>query len=294
MEVITSHWDGYAGNTNNFYLYVDPATGQANFIPWGVDATLQSGQLIFEGELAPASVLASGLLARRLYQHPEVQPLYLARLTELLDTVFDEEHLQNEVDRMSELIAPAVTPAELEEHQESLLEVRGFIEYLRGAITAEIDEGPYSWELPLREVPCLPDIGSVSGSFDTTFGTFPSEDYLTTGTGSLGGVLSGATLELFAYGSGIGNDADRITLIIVGIEGMDQAVFMLVTLDADQFIPGSVTIDDVKINAGVYRYNVGDIEPLGYVYDGEVVFSEASDTAGAPVSGSVVGSLVLF
>ncbi|MEZ4463884.1 MAG: hypothetical protein R3F43_05020 [bacterium] len=27
MEAITGHWDGYAGNANNYYFYDDPTSG---------------------------------------------------------------------------------------------------------------------------------------------------------------------------------------------------------------------------------------------------------------------------
>ena len=50
MEFLLKHWDGYANNTNNTYLYNDvtlsrtPGVGDIKFkiIPWGVDQTLQT------------------------------------------------------------------------------------------------------------------------------------------------------------------------------------------------------------------------------------------------------------
>lgn len=43
LELWVSHWDGYAGNRNNYYLHVAP-DGLLRLIPWGVDQTL-SGDL---------------------------------------------------------------------------------------------------------------------------------------------------------------------------------------------------------------------------------------------------------
>jgi spore coat protein CotH len=60
MEVLVGHWDGYAGNTNNFFVYHDPTDDQLNFMPWGADALFGGGQG------APA-VAATSALARRLY-----------------------------------------------------------------------------------------------------------------------------------------------------------------------------------------------------------------------------------
>ena len=40
VEVFTGHWDGYAYNKNNFYLYNDPETELFHFIPYDLDNTL--------------------------------------------------------------------------------------------------------------------------------------------------------------------------------------------------------------------------------------------------------------
>ena len=52
MEFFLKHWDGYADNTNNTYIYNDvtavaaPGVGNVKFkmIPWGIDQTLQPGR----------------------------------------------------------------------------------------------------------------------------------------------------------------------------------------------------------------------------------------------------------
>jgi hypothetical protein len=40
VEVFTGHWDGYAYNKNNYYLYNDPETGVFHFLPYDPDNTL--------------------------------------------------------------------------------------------------------------------------------------------------------------------------------------------------------------------------------------------------------------
>jgi spore coat protein CotH len=40
VEVFAGHWDGYAYNKNNYYLYNDPETGMFHFIPYDPDNTL--------------------------------------------------------------------------------------------------------------------------------------------------------------------------------------------------------------------------------------------------------------
>ncbi|MCA9516640.1 MAG: CotH kinase family protein, partial [Myxococcales bacterium] len=39
VEVLVNHWDGYAGNTNNFFAYEEGPGGRLALLPWGADAT---------------------------------------------------------------------------------------------------------------------------------------------------------------------------------------------------------------------------------------------------------------
>jgi spore coat protein CotH len=41
MEMLTSHWDGYAAAVNNFRIYHDPKTDKLVFITHGLDGTLK-------------------------------------------------------------------------------------------------------------------------------------------------------------------------------------------------------------------------------------------------------------
>ena len=89
MELLVAHVDGYARNTNNFYLYEDRATGRLDFIPWGIDAILVDlpTELPWEQAPPPDAVWSEAILTRRLYNHPETRARYQQRLVELLDTV---------------------------------------------------------------------------------------------------------------------------------------------------------------------------------------------------------------
>ena len=57
MEFFLKHWDGYADNTNNTYIYNDvtavaaPGVGNIKFkmIPWGIDQTLQPDKAVQAG-----------------------------------------------------------------------------------------------------------------------------------------------------------------------------------------------------------------------------------------------------
>jgi hypothetical protein len=69
-EVVVAHWDGYAGNRNNFLVYAG-GDGRARFIASGMDATFEP----LPNTPSPA-VLAHGRLAGRLYAHPEGRARY--------------------------------------------------------------------------------------------------------------------------------------------------------------------------------------------------------------------------
>jgi hypothetical protein len=150
IETMTAHWDGYAGNTNNFYIYDNPSSGKFRFIPWGADGTFQQPYMLFEDELAPRSINAAGKLARRLYLNPNTQAVYLSRLLSLLDTHWNEEELTNSMTEMSNVFGPAVLEDEISQVQDALNETQSFINTQAELIRQEILDGPVVWETDLR------------------------------------------------------------------------------------------------------------------------------------------------
>jgi len=105
LESLLRHWDGYAGNINNFWLY--ESGGRLHFLPWGADQVLVERNPV-QGDDAPTSVYATGILPYRLYQLPEGRMRYLAATRALLDEVWDESWILGEIDRMAALIGPGI------------------------------------------------------------------------------------------------------------------------------------------------------------------------------------------
>jgi len=101
VETLISHVDGYASGRNNFYVYFDPATGLMNFIPWGVDATFRHSI-----KYGTSPVYTHAKMARRLYELPATRDRYVAALRRVLDDLWNEAELIDEIDRMEALIAP--------------------------------------------------------------------------------------------------------------------------------------------------------------------------------------------
>ena len=81
-EVLVGHCDGYAGDRNNYWFYRVP-DGRFVFLPWGTDGTfhLSDDPNPFDNiSDPPPSVLALTAIPNRLYNHPEWQAKYVARL----------------------------------------------------------------------------------------------------------------------------------------------------------------------------------------------------------------------
>ncbi|HEX5748679.1 MAG TPA: CotH kinase family protein [Archangium sp.] len=87
LEVALAHWDGYALNLNNYYLYHRPGDGRFVFLPQGMD------QLVDQPELDPFQVPQSRL-AQRVLEHPSLKARFLARLHTVVREVWSDEAMQ--------------------------------------------------------------------------------------------------------------------------------------------------------------------------------------------------------
>ena len=75
-EVLVGHWDGYAGDRNNYHFYREP-DGPFVFIPWGTDDTfhLKDDPNPFDNiSNPPPSVLALTAIPNRLYNDGDCGP----------------------------------------------------------------------------------------------------------------------------------------------------------------------------------------------------------------------------
>jgi hypothetical protein len=304
LEVLMGHWDGYSGNTNNFFVYHDPSDGRLHFLPWGADAVLEPG-LDFGAPGGPAitAVAADGLLARRLYAIPATRASYVARLTELLDGVFDEDHLLAEVDRMEALLGGVVAPEDLAAWGAALDEVRGVIMSRRAELLAELDPAAPPWAEPLRPPLCFPILGNVSGSISTTWGTAGAQDPWMTGSGSLTVVQGGVGGALMPVGGTAGDEqnppagqapARTITWVAPNGDGTYAVAFVVVQPWA--FFPGTQYVDLFgPVQALLFRFDPaggGSFTPVGRLAGGELTLTATGTTNGAPVAASFELTLV--
>jgi len=290
METLVRHWDGYAGNTNNFFLYDDPTTDKFVFIAWGADAVFFNGS---PTEDTPDGPMLRGELAQRLYGIPAVRARYLARVQSLLNTVFVESELRSEVARMQALVTPLAHPIQASQLAMGLADVRAFIEGRRAKLTQLLATPP---PVPTRErpSPCLKRLGTFNSTFATTWGTLGAMDPFATGPATFTLVLDGGAPDDFVVSgasAGLdteGNDGPRVGINLVGAQRDGGFTAAVVRINPVLYPPaaGAQPFDLFARVGYVFRYSGGAIAPIGLL-SGTFSLSDAGVVDGGAVAGVV-------
>ena len=170
-EVLVGHWDGYTGHRNNYQFYREP-DGKFAFIPWGVDDTfhLKDDPNPFDNiSDPPPSVLALSAIPNRLYNHPQWQVKYAARLKEVLDAAWDEDALLANVDAMAAIVQEHALPEANAAAAKDTDRVRKFILKRKGELLADITPEPPDWPEPYDGEAVRP--GGEPSAFEVHFET---------------------------------------------------------------------------------------------------------------------------
>jgi hypothetical protein len=293
-EVITGHWDGYDGNTNNFFVWGDPSDGRLRFLPWGVDAAFDAEEPFGSGQ--PVSIVANNALSGRLAGHDEGRARYEAALRERL-ALWTEVDWEAEVDRMDALVGDLADPDGSGGYAEEVAAVREVVAGRAAAIEAELAEGLPTWDAELRDVPCFTAHGTIDVEFSTDWGTYDSRSPLRYGEAGLSLVWEGT--EYTAEGGAVaGDDPDYAGYgdLVVGARLDAAYVVPFVQFDLDILCAGTEELDWRQATGGVYYADEstgGDYRLLAYI-EGDLTFDEASAEAGAPIVGRITGDLVTF
>jgi hypothetical protein len=101
MEIMISHWDGYALNVNNYRIYHDPGSDKMVFLPHGTDQVFQNTSMIARPRM-------KGIVAQAVMELPELNARYLDRMRYLLTNVFIAARLTNEVAQTAARIRPFI------------------------------------------------------------------------------------------------------------------------------------------------------------------------------------------
>jgi len=288
-EVLTAHWDGYTGDTNNFYVYAAEGDERLRFIPWGPDSTFRDTYLLFEDAYAPPSVFATGVIARRLYLHPEAQARYRSELRSLLDTIWNEEALTAKVASAAARIAPYLTAEQAALQADDQAQVLAFIGGQRAAITAELDATAPTWDYDLRESYCLTPAGQIVGTFATTLGTMDVPDAFAAGSGTVAGSFDGQPIAPEAIGAIAGIDGTDFIISMPMITGGSSVNFLYLTVPIAAIpAPGEPIPSDNGITAiwGFYDPVTETSDFLSLGYRGNLTFTSAAQQDGDAVTGS--------
>ncbi|MYE91117.1 hypothetical protein F4X33_19200 [Candidatus Poribacteria bacterium] len=164
MEGLLGFWDGYSGNSNNFFIYLNPETDKFHFLPWGADSLYVKRSKLehHNNARAPISVKTRGLLAHKLYQQKSIRERYAKTMIGILKNRWNEAALLAEIDRMDAMVEPHLVDAQRffgdkdkgksYSRTLALQETRRFIRERRADIMEEIADGMPEW----RAVPDEP------------------------------------------------------------------------------------------------------------------------------------------
>jgi hypothetical protein len=167
-EVLIGHWDGYASNRNNFYIFRPKKSGLFYFTPWGPDSAFSDpGPFIHVP--VPRSFKARGYLCERLWELPEVRTRYRAEMQRQLNDVWDEKKMLAQLHQVRALTKPysTVPDTTVEKAIESIIK---FIKSRRGEVQAELDQPATDWpDLGAKFKPGAGRAMEVSGEFNSVF-----------------------------------------------------------------------------------------------------------------------------
>ncbi|MDH3926001.1 MAG: CotH kinase family protein [Xanthomonadales bacterium] len=310
-EVLIGHWDGYAGNRNNFYIFRPKKSGLFYFTPWGPDSAFADpGPFIHVP--VPKSIKARGYLCERLWELPEVRERYRKEMQRLLNEVWDEKKMLTQLQQVRAMTKPysTVPDSAVEKGAQSIV---NFIESRRGEVQAELDAPATDWpDLGAKFKPGAGKAMVVKGTFNGVF-TEPGEDdasggdsalfasipddLLGTGKASITYIIEDETYEPFTqYGvrttpgnpDFIRKDYPVIELIASSDSGHPPWRLLLI-LDPYQVAGGKnqLDIDHFTVWAQLTQGEPGSdaAQTTAFGISGSLELDEFSRQPGAPVSG---------
>jgi hypothetical protein len=210
-ESLMSHWDSYTGNRNNFYVYVNPATHKMHFVPWGPDSIfLDPGPL--QTKVVPKSFKAQGLLARRLWESPEVRTRYQAVMRTLLAGPWTESRMRSDITSLQRMLQPqsVIFPEAARDNNE---QVEAFIANRRIEVEAEL-RGPAPTWPPETAESLAPKPFTLNGTFTAPWSAAPPTNPLASGAATMDLRIAGGPSVVFSQ---LGSFATTNTQLGTGI-----------------------------------------------------------------------------
>lgn len=296
MEALIAAWDGYASNLNNFFVYNDPTSKKLVFLPWGPDMSFDANDP-FNPPPRPQSVSAHGAIAYRLYSVPAMQARYVNEMNAILKDVWKEDAILAEIDRIQALLLPHVG-AGAQAFQLTGDAVRGFVNGRRAVIEGEIGSGAATWPYPPLAAGCLSTLGTVSGTFTTTWGSIGKNPFIE-GSGTVDLAIPANQPQA---GSPVGavsgpeNGLNEHPQVQVAASFPDGKVrLFLFNISSDVFNPGAEGPFDWQSVFGIALDVTQQGMPpkfLAFFGDGKLQMDQAAIMPNAPVAGSFSATLI--
>ena len=305
-EVLVGHWDGYAGDRNNYQFYREP-DGRFVFIPWGPDDTfhLKDDPNPFDNiAKPPPSVLALTAIPNRLYNDPDWRVAYVARLKEILEVVWDEEELLAAVDDMAAIVQQHALPEAREAAAADTERVRKFILKRRGEILADLTPRPPDWPEPEGYAPPPAVLsGTLDVAFRTTWESNLSSNPLEEGTvislllnesqESVEGMVVTAGHSLPEERGLLPDIAETASIVVAKVEGDGSVNGMVLAVALNQLAAGAtLVIGADAIAGGIFSIPPGASAPDSFTSftEGTLELSGAGTTPGAAIAGNFSGT----
>lgn len=277
VETVLAHWDGYAGNNNNFFLYGDPTSGRLQFLPWGTD------QLF--GPLYPLDPAAThSLLPRRLWLHPASRARYLAIYDDVLATIYDDAALLADADRLEALVAPHVLAADQAAFAAGQAELRTNLTGREAALQAARAGADASDADPLAAPLCFAELGTLDATFDVPYEGTSSEVTIAAAVGGTPVTLTSPA----AFAGTSQDDASLAVLFLTATDALGRTIATYVAMPRDAVAPATFDLTASGITAVVLVVPVGGGDPEAFYYlSGTMTLLAADDVPAAPWTGSI-------
>lgn len=287
-EVIAGHWDGYTGNTNNFYVYSLPSDPRLHFIASGPDSAFDSDQPFGPGQ--PIWITTTGALAQRLASHDDGRTRFEAELSRLLDETWHVETRTDELDTYAGLVAPYDSP----EQRQALSDTRAVLgnkaDLLRDVLGGPVD-------IPeLRGDLCFVTKGVANVEFEAEWGTYPAGDLWTEGEGEA--YYTWDTAEYLPIQNGVtAGRAEDGRYLWLTISSLSDTVFLApyVIFEPDLLVDGADIVLDGHDAEGVLLYldteTMSEWSLAGYL-SGSLHFDSASDSSGDAITGTLSSEIL--
>jgi spore coat protein CotH len=202
MENLIAFWDGYSNNQNNYFAYNNPKDeNRFHFMPWGADGAFVdiSGPFgrMRRGE-GPKAIYSQGMLNNRLYQSKGVPARYKAVMEDLLENVWNESEIMEDIARIQKL-----TRDHLHEKQDGLEDSTEKVTELVQVRRSDIEEELKDWPIEIGEarIPLhTVQVGKLKGSFSTDWKSERMDSVLNRGETNVQLVLEGETITMKSIG----------------------------------------------------------------------------------------------